>query len=648
MVKAIDILADVSPPDNRTTINVRGAINSDIRQQMYKNFPVALTQAKKFAKKFKRKSAYETAKAVHEFLRKQAYYVRDSSAMQAIRLPNRFLNDTVKKFNSGDCKSFSTFAASVMAANGFKTGFRFAAYRKGAKIPSHVYVIAYDNHGREIIIDGCYPFFNSEKQPTFVQNKLMEVATLSGFEDENDIGRFRVTRGSRTREKLLRAHPKYKLIELRKLALQRFMRKVSPSKRAAIQVKINRLQHLLTKIRNKHGINDELGEEIIIASDIAGRKKKGAKKGGKKKKAKLTPEQKAARRKRRRAKVKAGLKKFGRGVAFITLGVGRGAYLALLALNTNAWANKLKMLEKAGKLQPVLNKWRDLGGLKKVFMKTMNYGAKKKPLWLNKKKKRAYAAMQKNQAVKGWEEEEAIGTPPAAVAAATAIPIIAAIIPVIAKAFGSFGKKKEAQELESDAKDLATKYKKVDAVNFEGQEGSAAENEAEQRQIESGEGEGGEGGEEAPESDAPDEPTDMTDATIDEEQQADEETTKEAVEGLYGYIYDEMEIGKLDGDTWGKLAEVGGKIFGSIKNAITKKIREKKGKGSKAEKVVNQLSQAGDDYFTGQYLRKTGVTAKLKKGNAVYTRVTKAAKNNMLPILLIGGIGLTLVLSRKK
>lgn len=71
----------------------------------------------------------------------------DGTAGELIRTPARLVHDA-----TGDCKSYSLFTATVLRYLDIRHVFRFASYTK-QKEATHVYVIAFDEHGNEIPID---------------------------------------------------------------------------------------------------------------------------------------------------------------------------------------------------------------------------------------------------------------------------------------------------------------------------------------------------------------------------------------------------------------------------------------------------------------------------------------------------------------
>jgi len=167
---------ELPQPDYKTTVNYADGSNADIIATVHKNFPAAVAQTKNFARRFKGANHTETARNIWNFLKQNIQYTKDTPDAQLIRLPSRFIAD-----GKGDCKSYALTAAALLANNGMPVAFRYANYMFGT-IPSHIYTISQDESGNEIIVDGVWNKFNSEKKPTYKFDRIMRVETLSGTE----------------------------------------------------------------------------------------------------------------------------------------------------------------------------------------------------------------------------------------------------------------------------------------------------------------------------------------------------------------------------------------------------------------------------------------------------------------------------------
>lgn len=176
----------IPDPDYRIVIDNSNANNSDIVKSVEKNFTRAVTQTKDFSKIFQSPTAKETAHKVWKFLKDQINYQKDSEKKQVIQLPSYLIHS-----KNGDCKSYSLLAAATLYNAKLPVSFRYASYNRFNKVPSHVYVVTYDEKGNEIIVDGVWTKFNDQKPPAYQYTHPMEVISMSGSDEVSGIGRRR-------------------------------------------------------------------------------------------------------------------------------------------------------------------------------------------------------------------------------------------------------------------------------------------------------------------------------------------------------------------------------------------------------------------------------------------------------------------------
>ena len=128
-----------------------------------------------FAKTLKAKTLIETCKNIWEFVKTQIPYVLDPAGEQWIKSPGRLWQE-----KAGDCKSFSVFTASCLKNLGIPYGYRFASYHKTDSTATHVYVYVPIGN-KEIILDSVWTGpFNTQKQYTFKEDKLMSKIAYLG------------------------------------------------------------------------------------------------------------------------------------------------------------------------------------------------------------------------------------------------------------------------------------------------------------------------------------------------------------------------------------------------------------------------------------------------------------------------------------
>lgn len=105
----------------------------------------------------------QICKNIFDYVIANVRYKEDPAGVQWVKTPARLIADGV-----GDCKSMSIFTASCLRSLGIEHFFRFVSFTK-RKEATHVYVVALDENGREIIIDPVVrPVqFNKEEPYTY-------------------------------------------------------------------------------------------------------------------------------------------------------------------------------------------------------------------------------------------------------------------------------------------------------------------------------------------------------------------------------------------------------------------------------------------------------------------------------------------------
>lgn len=92
-------------------------------------------------------SVVECCESVFDYVVDYVEYREDPGNNQYVKTPARLLDDGI-----GDCKSMAVFVASCLHCLGIKCCFRFVSFNM-KPIYTHVYVVALDEQGNEIIID---------------------------------------------------------------------------------------------------------------------------------------------------------------------------------------------------------------------------------------------------------------------------------------------------------------------------------------------------------------------------------------------------------------------------------------------------------------------------------------------------------------
>jgi len=446
------IFADLPAPDGKVTIDHYNGINPDIRTTLEKRIKEAIPQAAPLAKYFKGETERDTARNIWNYLRKVIKYKQDPKGFQDLRMPRRFHAE-----KTGDCKSYSINAIALYKSiyPDLAAAPKYAAYEPGAKVPTHVYAVVKDRAGKNIIIDGCYNYFDSEKLFTLALplNFDMVIRTLS-----NDL-----TLPANFHDTFDRL-PRESQFEIKDVI--------------ANAAKLAALKHMYKA--GKISLHDCISGIEEIEESIG--------------KAKKTKEQKKAARKKRKKKAGLFFKKIGRGLAFITLAPIRGAFSAIIAMNVNGLASNMRLV-KEDKDQTGWKKlmkfWQNVGGIPKALNKAIELGTKHKALWMGKKAhakfiERAKAAghatagdkKAKEKWLRGlsgfdspefsdylaeWSEENnlGIGIAPAVAAAALAMgaSLLAGVIPIITTALKK-NHPAQAASMEAGAEDLVDANKR--------------------------------------------------------------------------------------------------------------------------------------------------------------------------------------------
>lgn len=120
---------------------------------------------KQFAEQFRRDTDELTCKEIWTFLKYRITYKTDPEGIQYLQSPARLW-----KTKRGDCKSKSMYTAGLLQCLGIRYRYRFTTYTPGSNIATHVYVVATDKFGKDIIIDTVFDRFNAEKHPTFTKD----------------------------------------------------------------------------------------------------------------------------------------------------------------------------------------------------------------------------------------------------------------------------------------------------------------------------------------------------------------------------------------------------------------------------------------------------------------------------------------------
>lgn len=179
-------IANILPrPQNHAEMVVRFHNTSDIITQIKRAHAQNAQYAKLYAHKFKRGNTRSTARAIFDHLKNNVRYIVEPAHRQTTKSIPRLLAD-----GHGDCKHYSGFIASALDVLNIPFKYRFVSFKQNNPTPTHVYVVAYDENGKEIIIDAVLPFFDTEKPFAHKKDLTMPLYHLSGIDEiESFIGR---------------------------------------------------------------------------------------------------------------------------------------------------------------------------------------------------------------------------------------------------------------------------------------------------------------------------------------------------------------------------------------------------------------------------------------------------------------------------
>lgn len=140
----------IAKAEHKDTIINRQGKTKDIMQAVVDCYNSDYAQVQELADNLPGNDTLSRCRAVFDFVDKNIKYQIDPLQKQWIRTPARLWSD-----GEGDCKSFSIFICSCLRCMGIPHLFRFAAY-EGNSDPTHVYAVAIDESGKEIIVDPVY------------------------------------------------------------------------------------------------------------------------------------------------------------------------------------------------------------------------------------------------------------------------------------------------------------------------------------------------------------------------------------------------------------------------------------------------------------------------------------------------------------
>jgi len=134
---------------NGQNTRLPGGLNADVLTQEIACYHKYKDQPKELVVELQGLSTDEKCQSIFEYLVTNTYYKLDDNGCQYIKSPARLLAD-----GCGDCKSLTMFICCCLHCLGVPHIFRFVNFDGGNQY-THVYAVALDENGKEIILDAC-------------------------------------------------------------------------------------------------------------------------------------------------------------------------------------------------------------------------------------------------------------------------------------------------------------------------------------------------------------------------------------------------------------------------------------------------------------------------------------------------------------
>lgn len=190
MVNKSILVNKLSPYLGQKKVIVYNQNTSDIIKELIKSHKINEKEYNKIYRSFLDSNVLNIAKNLFNFCKKNIKYKIESGNSQSLRTPAAILIN-----GSGDCKQYSQFIGGILDAinrNGKKINwcYRFAAYNYNKDI-QHVFIVIKINN-IEYWIDPVLDYFNEKKLYNYKIDKKMSLYQISGFENNDQIGKLRL------------------------------------------------------------------------------------------------------------------------------------------------------------------------------------------------------------------------------------------------------------------------------------------------------------------------------------------------------------------------------------------------------------------------------------------------------------------------
>lgn len=147
----------IEPGNNNEQVMFESGNTNDIIVVIMHADKESAQYTKEFAESFTG-DTIDQCEDIYAFVQDNIQYMEDPAGKQWIKSPAQLYSDGV-----GDCKSFSIFIGSVLKNLNIPFVYRFVSFKPGDV--THVYVVAFDEDGREIYMDAVPPMSFNEEHP---------------------------------------------------------------------------------------------------------------------------------------------------------------------------------------------------------------------------------------------------------------------------------------------------------------------------------------------------------------------------------------------------------------------------------------------------------------------------------------------------
>ena len=181
-----DIIDSLPPFRNEKVVIKGNQSTKDIINEILKTHNEFAADYDRIYQYFDEGSAYKTTKKIWEFLKWNLNYNAEPGEEQSVKSPSAIFSDR----NGVDCKHYSLAAGGLIDSILRNTGqhfdwcYRFATDNNDGHI-SHVFVVVFDEKGKEIWIDPVLSGFNQNKNWIKEIDKKPMLVKISGVNDQS-------------------------------------------------------------------------------------------------------------------------------------------------------------------------------------------------------------------------------------------------------------------------------------------------------------------------------------------------------------------------------------------------------------------------------------------------------------------------------